>query len=92
MRLTTLVRAMLGLAALGVAVVGDVRPSAARPWRPWCARYATNNIQEECLFATYEQCMATVSGIGGFCIQNVYPPPTGPRRRHHNSWWPFYPD
>jgi hypothetical protein len=36
--------------------------------------------------------MATVRGIGGYCMQNVNPPPAGPRRRGHNDWWPFYPD
>jgi hypothetical protein len=82
---------LLGVVALGIAVAGDLRPSEARPLRPWCAVYATNSIGEECLFDTYAQCMATVRGIGGFCRQTVYPPP-GPRRRGHNTWWPFYPD
>jgi len=83
---------LLGLAALGIAVAGDVRPSEARPWRPWCAVYATNNIPEECLFSSYEQCVATVRGIGGFCRQNVRAPYTERHRRGHNEWWPFYPD
>jgi hypothetical protein len=53
--------------------------------------YATNNIGQECLFSNFEQCMATVRGIGGYCIQNVYPP-SSERRRQHNGWWPLYPD
>jgi uncharacterized protein DUF3551 len=83
---------LLGLTALTVAVVADVRPSEARSWHPWCATYATNSIGQECLFSSYEQCLATVRGIGGFCSQNVNPPPSEPRRRGHNAWWPFYPD
>jgi hypothetical protein len=89
---TTMRIMLLGLVALSVALVGDVRPSAARSWHPWCAVYATNNIGQECLFSTFEQCMATVRGIGGYCMQNVYPPSSEPRRRNHNGWWPFYPD
>ena len=84
---------LTALAALGAALLGDPRPAAARPWRPWCALYATNNIGSECLFATYEQCMETVRGIGGSCVQNWAPPPVDERhRRGHNRWWPFYPD
>ena len=48
---------------------------------------------EECLYSSFEQCQATLSGIGGSCVQNWYPRPVGERRRHgHNRWWPFYPD
>ena len=83
---------LLGLVALGMAVAGDVRPSEARPWRPWCAVYADRSGIEECLFATFAQCQATVSGIGGFCRQNVYPPRSERHRHGHNDWWPFYPD
>jgi hypothetical protein len=88
---TMMRKLLLGVVALGIAAVGGVRPSEARPQRAWCAVYATNSIGEECLFDTYEQCMATVRGVGGFCRRTVYPP-TGPRRRGHNDWWPFYPD
>jgi hypothetical protein len=32
-----------------------------------------------CGFVSFNQCLATVSGIGGFCIQNnTYRPPPGP--------------
>jgi hypothetical protein len=54
---------------------------------PWCAYYARGD-GTNCGFTTYEQCMATVSGIGGFCnINTQYVPPPGPhapsvRRRH----------
>ena len=90
----TMLLAMTALVAFGAALVGDPRPSDARPWRPWCAMYATNNIGSECLFSSYEQCMETLSGIGGTCVQNWTPPPVGEQRhrRGHNRWWPFYPD
>ena len=50
---------------------------------PWCAQYAGRGMggAMNCGFSTYQQCMATVSGIGGFCIQNnTYRPAAGPHR------------
>jgi hypothetical protein len=51
--------------------------SAAREY-PWCARYdwTTSN----CGFVSFQQCLATISGIGGRCEPNPrYVPP--PQRR-----------
>ena len=66
--------------------------SAARPWYPWCAQFADQSNITSCLFVTFEQCLATLSGIGGACIQNRYPAPGEPRyrdrRRHHH--WRYY--
>jgi hypothetical protein len=68
----------IGLAAL----LNDTQRAEARPWFPWCAQYADRRAATECAFATFEQCLATVSGIGGSCIQNWYPPPpVEPRRQ-----------
>ena len=36
---------------------------------PWCADYSSGGTN--CGFVTFEQCLATVSGIGGFCDQNT---------------------
>ena len=57
---------LLALAALVAA--GSATPAAAAISYPWCARYATSG--GECSFNTYEQCMATLSGIGGSCTDN----------------------
>ncbi len=49
---------------------------------PWCAQYGGGGAggAMNCGFSTYQQCMADVSGIGGFCMQNnTYQPPAGPR-------------
>ena len=53
---------------------------------PWCAYY---NFQHggatNCGWATFEQCLATVRGIGGSCGLNpMYQPAPGlyPSRRH----------
>ena len=45
---------------------------------PWCARYDSWTIV--CGFDSYQQCMATVSGVGGYCQRNVMPPPGGEAR------------
>ena len=44
----------------------------------WCAHYPDKVGGQACYYATYAQCMATMSGIGGTCLQNpAYrgPPP-----------------
>jgi hypothetical protein len=85
----TMRKMLFAVVATMVALVGNVSPSAARPWYPWCAQYADRTGITECAFATFEQCRATVSGIGGNCIQNWYPAPAEPPRRDRR-WRPFY--
>jgi hypothetical protein len=60
------------LIAAGVTFAAAV-PSIAHadPYR-WCAEYNTGDWARNCGFVTYQQCMATVSGIGGFCTRNPY--------------------
>jgi Protein of unknown function (DUF3551) len=60
------------IAAIGVfAVVVCFEKPAAAQNRAWCAYYdfgqdgATN-----CGFSTFQQCLATVSGVGGSCGPN----------------------
>lgn len=78
---------MLILAAGMAVLVADSRPSAAREWYPWCAQTADVRAIVDCSFMTFQQCQATISGIGGSCVQNVRPPPPGPRDRRYQ---PFY--
>lgn len=35
---------------------------------PWCARYGWTT--SNCGFNTYAQCLATISGVGGYCERN----------------------
>jgi hypothetical protein len=50
---------------------------------PWCARYAKGGDGQNCGFTTFDQCMANVSGIGGYCARNtLFVPPAGPRPRY----------
>jgi hypothetical protein len=47
---------------------------------PWCANYTKGSTS--CSFVTFEQCMADVSGIGGFCERNTsYHPAAAPTRQ-----------
>jgi len=79
------------LGALAGAVVLLETPAAAQNY-PWCAQYgATPSAPTNCGFVTFEQCLATISGIGGFCVRNnTYQPPLGPhpstRARKHNPY------
>jgi hypothetical protein len=72
------------LAAL--AALAAFAPSAgqADPY-PWCAQYGGGDRSggRNCGFVTWEQCMASVRGIGGFCETNPFytgPATTGAAR------------
>ena len=81
----------LSLSILGIVIATVALGSRAEAQNyPWCAQYsgemggATN-----CGFVSFEQCLADVSGIGGFCMLNNRYQPPGPAvsrhqvRRHH---------
>ena len=63
---------VVALIAAGMALAGALPTiSHADPYR-WCAEYNTGDSTRNCGFVTYRQCMATVSGIGGFCEHNPF--------------------
>lgn len=67
------------LAALTVAAA-TTAPAEAQNY-PWCAYYGgSRGGGENCGFSTYTQCMADVSGIGGYCARNTQY--RGPRGRY----------
>jgi hypothetical protein len=37
---------------------------------PFCAVYASKGGTPMCYFATREQCLADISGVGGQCVEN----------------------
>lgn len=58
-----------------LALIAGATAGQAREY-PWCARYdwTTRN----CGFVSFQQCLATISGIGGRCEPNPFykaPPP-----------------
>ncbi len=67
------------LLAILLGMVAAAAPSEAQDY-PWCALYAKDG-DTHCFFMSYEQCMATVSGIGGFC-QHVAVPAAPARPRN----------
>jgi hypothetical protein len=46
---------------------------AAGSSRSWCASYSWKGINDNCSFATQQQCLAQVWGLGGFCRPNPFP-------------------
>jgi len=59
--------------AVGVAALAALATPAAAIEYPWCAQYnGMGGGGRNCGFSTIEQCMATVSGIGGFCEPNLF--------------------
>ena len=72
-------RLLLLTLGISVCVVGIGTRAEAQNY-PWCAYY---NFQQggatNCGWATFEQCLATVWGIGGSCqLNTMYQPPTRP--------------
>ena len=58
---------------------------------PWCAVYASRfgSGAMSCYYRTYAQCMQTISGIGGSCVQSPYyghGPNQRPRRREFRNY------
>jgi hypothetical protein len=72
---------------LVLAILGAATPSFAQSAYdyPWCALPASRDAGQACYYATYRQCMDTLSGIGGSCIRSPYyrgPEPPSDRRTH----------
>jgi hypothetical protein len=63
-------RTALFILGVFAAIVCIEKPAEAQNY-PWCAYY---NFQHggatNCGFATFQQCLATVSGVGGSCGAN----------------------
>jgi hypothetical protein len=63
----------VAIAALfGLFVASIIEPAQADPYR-WCAQYGGGRGGgSNCYFMTWEQCMAALSGNGGFCGPNTF--------------------
>ena len=89
-------RTLLGLVVATLATVPIFTPSAgASTFKPtadpykWCAVFSGSMAGgPNCGFITREQCLATVSGIGGFCRENLWytgPEAAAPRAHKHHK-------
>ena len=77
MRLLLFLLAGLALGFPGAA--GSATPAQAVEY-PWCANFA-DGAGANCGFTTYEQCMLTARGSGGYCAENTfYEPPAAAAR------------
>jgi hypothetical protein len=86
-----LVNGMLAI-AISTTVLAIVSPASAEEPYPWCAYYSGNEGDNgtNCGFDSRAQCMATISGVGGYCGENpMYPGPhetvTKVRKHHHKK-------
>jgi len=62
---------MKALMPVVVVGVGLFSTGAHAQNYPWCAVYSGNmGGARNCGFSTYAQCMAAVSGNGGYCARN----------------------
>ena len=85
MRLAPILLATLIVPVTLTSASAQGQPYPYDPY-PWCAVYGgRSGGGTNCGFRTWQQCMATVSGIGGFCEPNQFYNPRGaaerPRKR-----------
>jgi hypothetical protein len=76
-------RFLILLPVISLAIAATGTHAGAQNY-PWCAHYGKGGGDLNCGFSTWDQCLADVSGIGGFCERNnTYSPAVspGPRRR-----------
>lgn len=76
-----MIRSILTASAILVLTAG-VSPVLADNY-PWCAHFSERGAGGaiSCGFNTYAQCRASVSGIGGFCMENPSYVPRGSSSR-----------
>ena len=79
---------ILTLLFIAATLVGETAASAQSAGSyPWCAIYYRMDAggTPSCYFDTRQQCMETISGLGGLCVENQYYHGTAvpaPRRAH----------
>ncbi len=84
--------------AIAAALMGGTQAGKAQsPYSyPWCAVYydgtGLGGGARSCYYTSWQQCMATLSGIGGYCVESPYyhaqptqphHPVVKPRQRRH---------
>lgn len=74
------------LMALGILCGTALSGTAANARNfPWCAQYGgRTGGARNCGFSTFEQCQATLSGMGGFCVRNTQYRGAAYRRHHRH--------
>jgi hypothetical protein len=71
---------LLFLVAMMLAAETGAATAQSGHYYPWCFRNdRTESSSLSCFYMTRDQCMATLSGLGGACIENPYPLPPATR-------------
>jgi len=62
------------LLLIATALLGEIQTASAQsPYSyPWCARVGSRNGPTSCYYTSHEQCMTTLSGVGGYCFRSPY--------------------
>ena len=85
-------KSALAFFILAAVAAISVTPARAGIEYPWCAQYSGSDDggHTNCGFVTIEQCRATISGIGGFCVPNQFYTGTDktPAKRKRNTSQP----
>jgi hypothetical protein len=73
-------RLIFTAAAAAILLIGGENAANAQNY-PWCAQYGwRGDGPRNCGFVSWQQCMATVQGIGGYCERNAMYVPNQPTR------------
>ena len=83
----TSIATALFLATVGAMSFGGSSASQAQEY-PWCAQYGgrAGGGGTNCGFVSYRQCMAAISGNGGYCTQNLFYRGGGERQRIRSGY------
>jgi hypothetical protein len=67
---------ILSLVLIAAALLGEIQTASAQSPTsyPWCSRYFGRGMggATSCYYTSHAQCMATVTGIGGYCYRSPY--------------------
>ena len=67
---------VFSLVLISAALMGSTDlASAQSPYSyPWCSKQSAGieGDTTSCYFTSYQQCMTTISGIGGLCFESPY--------------------
>jgi hypothetical protein len=74
--------AIAGLAAVIVADVQLAQAQFSNSRNPWCIRDGVNGRGTwDCSYYNQQQCLASASGAGGWCVQNPNYQPRNSKQR-----------
>jgi hypothetical protein len=81
---------IFSLFLIAAALLGESQTASAQSPTsyPWCARYYKDSAPTSCYFSSYQQCRASVSGVGGLCFQSPYyhATPVSVQPRHRRTY------